>query len=138
MPVVGQIMSIEPQEMTLAELAVKSGLPGRTVRFYIARGLLPGPRKPGRGATYGPEHLERLQAIGGLQAKGLTLMEIARQLLGAQTGAASPEPVAWWHYPLADDVTVSVRGDTSPWRLKQIKNCLAQMASSLHRDNGKE
>lgn len=42
--------------MLLAELAQKAGLPGRTIRFYIARGLLPGPLKAGRGATYGPEN----------------------------------------------------------------------------------
>jgi DNA-binding transcriptional MerR regulator len=49
--------------MTLAELADASGIPPRTVRFYIARGLLEGPEVAGRGATYGPGHLERLQKI---------------------------------------------------------------------------
>ena len=49
--------------MLLAELAEKAGLPGRTIRFYIARGLLPGPLKAGRGAAYGQEHLDRLREI---------------------------------------------------------------------------
>jgi DNA-binding transcriptional MerR regulator len=49
--------------MTLAELADASGIPPRTVRFYIARGLLEGPEVAGRGATYGPGHLERLQKM---------------------------------------------------------------------------
>lgn len=129
-------MSSEMKELSLAELAEAAGLPGRTIRYYIARGLLPGPLKAGRDAAYGPEHLERLREIGRLQAKGLTLLEVARQLGGGVEPAPAPEPVPWWQYKLAEDVVVTVRGDVSPWRLKQIRNSLAQLSAVL-REPGK-
>ena len=117
--------------LTFAELAAKAVLPGRTIRFYIAKGLLSGPVKAGRGATYGKEHLETLRSIKASQAKGLTLSEVARRLSGESQGQELPSPTAWWNYTLAEDVTVSVRADVSPWRLKQIRRYLNEMAVGL-------
>ena len=71
----------------------------------------------GRAASYGPTHLERLRQIRKLQQRGLTLADIARSLGGA--AAAAPQPSAWWHYQVSPDVTVSVRADAAPWRLKR-------------------
>ena len=122
-------MSEGTEQMSLAELAAKAGITERTIRFYIARGLLRGPAKAGRGASYGPEHLEWLKGIAELQSRGLTLAEIARQLSGEK--ATRPEPVGWWHYPLAEDVVVMVRVDASPWRLRQIRQQLGQLAGGL-------
>ena len=130
-------MATHSQPLTLAELAQATGVPGRTIRFYIARGLLPGPGKAGRGATYGREHRERLREIGGLQAKGLTLMEITRRLAGEGVRSAGVEPTVWWQYSIADDVVVNVRAGASPWRLKQIRRYLAQMASGLRNNERK-
>jgi hypothetical protein len=48
---------------TLAELAEDSGVPARTIRYYIARGVLPRPVVAGRGALYAKKHLERLGRI---------------------------------------------------------------------------
>ncbi len=122
-------MGAEPEQMSLTELAVQAGIAERTIRFYIARGLLRGPLKAGRGAAYGLEHLERLQEITRLQSQGLTLAEIARRLGGEK--ASAPEPAGWWHYALAEDVVVMVRADASPWRLKQIRQELGRVASGL-------
>ena len=69
------------ESMTLAELAEASGLPARTIRFYIARRVLSGPGKAGRGAAYGPEHLKRLQQIQRLQSQGRTIAEIGSMVL---------------------------------------------------------
>src|SRR6266516_4386054 len=121
----------ETDELTFAELAASAGLPGRTIRFYIAKGLLPGPVKAGRGATYGREHLETLRSIKASQAKGLTLSEVARRLSGESQRQALPDPIAWWNYSLAEDVTVSVRADVAPWRLKQIRRYINEMAAGL-------
>ena len=49
--------------MTLAGLAERSGLPARTIRFYIARGLINAPAKSGRIAEYTAEHVVRLERI---------------------------------------------------------------------------
>ena len=63
-------------------LAAKADVSVDTVRFYQSRGLLPPPRREGRVAWYGAEHLERLARIRRLQARGLTLATIARLLAG--------------------------------------------------------
>tara|TARA_R110001592_G_scaffold240929_2_gene501241 strand:- start:64082 stop:64783 length:702 start_codon:yes stop_codon:yes gene_type:complete len=48
----------------MKDLIRESGLPRKTIHYYFNEGLLPPPRKSGRNtATYGPEHLERLQQI---------------------------------------------------------------------------
>jgi DNA-binding transcriptional MerR regulator len=123
----------ERQEWSLAELAEEVGLPARTVRFYIGKGLMPGPKKAGRGASYGREHLERLQEIQRLQGEGLTLAEIA--LRGEVVESLSlPEPEAWWSYGIADGVEVRVRADQAPWRLRQIQRALAELGKKLDND----
>ena len=116
--------------MTLAELADASGIPARTVRFYIARGLVDGPDLAGRGASYGPGHLERLRRIRQLQQRGLTLAAIAREMEIAAS-AAVPEPAPWWHYQVSQDVMVSVRADAAPWRLKQVREALQELTARL-------
>ncbi len=122
-------MGAETEQMSLRELATQAGTAERTIRFYIARGLVPGPAKAGRGACYGPKHLERLREVTRLQSEGLTLAEITRKLSGAK--AFAPEPMSWWHYALADDVVVMVRADASPWRLRQIRQQLGPLAAGL-------
>src|SRR5438105_11175791 len=105
---------------TLAELAEESGIPARTIRFYIARGLLGGPVKAGRGASYTAEHLARLEKIKRLQSEGRVLSEIAQILNGGPPGHVTPSPTSWWQYAIDDDVSVWVRTDASPWRMKQV------------------
>ena len=119
-------------ELSLAELAVKAGCPPRTIRFYIAKGLLPGPFKAGRGASYGAEHVRRLSEIRDWQSKGLMLTEIAHKLAGEQQPMRVMEaPTAWWSYQLQPDVIVQVRTDASPWRLRQIQRALKDVADRL-------
>jgi DNA-binding transcriptional MerR regulator len=65
-----------PGEYTIDELASKTGIPSRTIRFYQAKNVLPPPRKRGRIALYDDSHIERLRAVGQLQDKGLRLRAI--------------------------------------------------------------
>lgn len=53
-----------------------------TVRFYQAKGLLPPPRREGRIAWYGQDHLDRLARIRALQARGLSLATIGLLMRG--------------------------------------------------------
>jgi DNA-binding transcriptional MerR regulator len=71
----------------LVELAERSGVAPRTIRFYQGQGLLPKPRRHGRDAVYDDEHLERLRLVAELQDRGLTLGAI-RDLLAQQNKAA--------------------------------------------------
>jgi DNA-binding transcriptional MerR regulator len=115
---------------TLAEIAEEVGGSARTVRFYISRGLMAGPEKAGRGATYGQAHVDRLREIQRLQADGLTLAEIA--VRGQERESVQlPEPEAWWSYAVGDGVEVRVRADQAPWRLRQIRRLLSELGSQL-------
>jgi DNA-binding transcriptional MerR regulator len=121
---------------TLADLVEASGVPARTIRFYIARGILKGPVKAGRDAAYTVEHLERLERIKKLQVEGRTLAEISAELAGVLTQA--PQPLPWWQHRLADDVIVWVRADASPWRLKQVRAALDELARRLPQPDNKK
>ncbi|MGA3039554.1 MAG: helix-turn-helix domain-containing protein [Bryobacteraceae bacterium] len=116
---------------TLAELAEESGIPARTIRFYIARGLLDGPVKAGRGAVYTAGHLARLEKIKALQAEGRMLAEIAHELDGGPPAESAAQPSPWWQHAIQDDVIVWVRGDVGPWRMKQIRAAVDELASRL-------
>ena len=117
--------------LKLTELAKRTGVPPRTIRLYITRGLLPGPLRRGRGALYGQEHQQRLERIRELQADGLTLKDISRQLDAGSPKPQMPAPASCWHYAVSNDVQVTVRADVSPWRKRRIDNALARLASEL-------
>jgi DNA-binding transcriptional MerR regulator len=51
------------QDFTIAELEKETGVPVRTIRDYVHRGLLPEPSSRGRGATYPLTTLHRLKVI---------------------------------------------------------------------------
>jgi DNA-binding transcriptional MerR regulator len=70
-------------ELTIAELAAHADVTPRTIRYYVAEGLLPPPRGSGQRRIYGPEHLDRLKAIRQLKAAYLPLGQIRRRLAEA-------------------------------------------------------
>ena len=71
-----------PAAYRVDELAAAADVSVDTIRFYQSKKLLPPPRREGRLAFYGDDHLERLNRIRGLQGKGLTLGTIRRLLDG--------------------------------------------------------
>ena len=75
--------------LTIDQLAERSGISVRTIRFYTGRGLLPAPQLRGRTGLYGPDHLARLELVSELSALGFTLAAIEAQLarLPAEVGA---------------------------------------------------
>jgi DNA-binding transcriptional MerR regulator len=68
--------------LTLDQLCRMAGVTVRTVRYYIAEGLLPPPQGQGLAARYGELHLQRLRAIAALKERYLPLREIRRVLDG--------------------------------------------------------
>ena len=65
---------------SLTELADLAGVTPRTVRYYLAQGLLPAVGQSGPGSKYDAGHLLRLRLIRRLQAEHLPLAEIRRSL----------------------------------------------------------
>jgi DNA-binding transcriptional MerR regulator len=66
------LVAMDTDRLTLEELAQRAGIPARQIRELIRLGVIPAPSSRGRGATYGPEHAERLQAWKRLKADAPT------------------------------------------------------------------
>jgi len=73
--------------LTLGELTRAAGVSVRTVRYYIAEGLLPPPVGAGRRSAYAPGHLDRLRLIARWKRAYLPLKEIRRRLAGLDDAA---------------------------------------------------
>ncbi len=75
-------MAYDPEDAryTLTELADLAGVTPRTVRYYLAQGLLPAVGVAGPGAKYADTHLARLRLIKRLQRAHQPLAEIRHRL----------------------------------------------------------
>jgi DNA-binding transcriptional MerR regulator len=98
-------------EMRVEELARRAEVSVDTIRFYQKRQLLPPPRRAGRIAWYGADHVERLQRIKDLQRQGFSLAVI-RRLLAGELGAAD--------VPLAAAVAGAQTGDAELLTLDEL------------------
>ncbi|TDC27457.1 MerR family transcriptional regulator [Streptomyces sp. 8K308] len=85
----------EPDEdlMTIDDLARRTGVTVRTVRFYAGEGLLPAPIRRGRVAYYDASHRTRLEFARELQDYGFSLSRI-RQCLARIPPNATPGDLA--------------------------------------------
>jgi DNA-binding transcriptional MerR regulator len=88
---------------SLSDLASLADVTPRTIRYYVAQGLLPSPEAAGPATRYGDGHLQRLRLIRRLQRDHLPLAEIrarlermgdedVRELLDATEAPAPPAP----------------------------------------------
>jgi len=125
------------REFSLAQLATESGVPERTIRYYISRGILEGPARGGRGAFYTRQHLDRLDEIQRKQARGLTLAQIEMESAEQSTGSLG-EPQGCWIYRVAPDVVVQVMSGLSPWRMRHVKSGLVKLAEYLQADGSSQ
>ncbi len=82
-------MAVANGELTIDELARRTGMTVRNIRAHQSRGLLPAPQVRGRTGFYGPEHESRIEVIRELQADGFKLEAISRLLDSA--GGSSDE-----------------------------------------------
>ena len=109
----------------------------RSVRFYVANGLLDRPEGTGTSGTYGYRHLLQLRAIKIRQREGQSLETIKREMAGV-TGDAlerrvaqslapalgagadvtrardedNQRSLAWRRLPVADGIELHVRDDS--------------------------
>jgi DNA-binding transcriptional MerR regulator len=75
-------------EMTIRELAERTGMTVRNIRAHQTRGLLPPPAVHGRTGYYNDEHVARIELTREMQADGLNL-EAIRRVLDSGDGSAS-------------------------------------------------
>jgi DNA-binding transcriptional MerR regulator len=101
---------------TTAELADLANVTPRTVRYYVANGLLPSSGRPGPGAKFGNDHLARILLIRRLQRDHLPLAEIRRRLES-----------------LGEDSLMHVKGDAREGpdtALEYVRSALSEMHGS--------
>ena len=70
-------------DLTIDELAQRTGMTVRNIRAHQSRGLLPPPDVRARTGYYGPEHVARIELIRELQSEGFNLESIRRLLDGS-------------------------------------------------------
>ena len=75
-------------ELTIDELAHRTGMTVRNIRAHQSRGLVPPPEVRGRTGYYGPEHVARIELIRELQGEGFNL-EAIRRLMSDSAGSSS-------------------------------------------------
>ena len=80
--------SESPNQLTIEQLAARSGMSVRNIRAHQARGLLDPPEVRARVGYYGPEHVEQLRLIRDLQDDGFNLGAIKRLLDDTEGTAA--------------------------------------------------
>ena len=74
----------------IGELADRSGVNAKTIRYYEHAGVLPSPGRDRSGyREYGPEAIERLRFVQRAQAAGLSLKEV-RQIMAIRDCGAMP------------------------------------------------
>ena len=81
--------------LSVEEVAARTGVTVRTIRYYQSEGLLPTPTRQGREVRYGDEHLERLELITRLQERGLRLQAIAELVAQLAQGSARDSAADW-------------------------------------------
>src|SRR5690349_17604531 len=80
--------------MRIGELAAKTGVSVRALRYYEEQGLLGSERSEGGQRHYPDEAAGRVRLIQQLYAAGITSASILEMLPCVVTGVASPEVLA--------------------------------------------
>jgi DNA-binding transcriptional MerR regulator len=106
-------------------LAVRCGVPVRTIREYQTIGLLPPPVKRGRVGVYGPGHVVRLRLIGRLQSRGYSLAGIGDLVASWSDGADLGEVLG-----LGPDELVHIDEPGTPVTLHQVEAALPALVPS--------
>jgi DNA-binding transcriptional MerR regulator len=135
----------QPVRYTMADLEAESGVNARTIRYYIAEGLLQPAYGRGPSAVYDTDHLLRLRYIQLLKEERLPLGEIKEKLnaLTPEDIAAAlevnlePEAEVWRHLRLHNDFQVMIRdhsAGTRDVRREQAFSLIVEYARSVIED----
>jgi DNA-binding transcriptional MerR regulator len=117
-----------PERFSIDELSMLAGVTPRTVRYYIAEGLVDRPIGEKRGAHYVRRHLEQLLLIRRWTDAGLSL-ERVRELLSGAPEDPAPRRAApgsievWSRLTVADGLEIHVepgRADLTPDQMRSL------------------
>ena len=123
-------MSLEEDDLTLAQLADRSEVSERTIRYYIQFGLLPAPEGAGPKSRYGRSHLGRLRLIRMLQDRHLPL-NVIRKLLAQRSEKeilrVAEEPGKKARSSALDYVSTLLGSDADPARMRMQSSLLPNL-----------
>ena len=129
-----------PQDprFSLDELSALTGVAPRTVRYYIAEGLLDRPEGEKRGAHYLQRHVEQLLLIRRWGDAGLPLARIRELLAGA---AEDPPPRAtragsvevWSRVTLADGLELHLEPGRAGLTPEQVRALATDVMAAFRR-----
>ena len=116
------------ERFSIDELSTLAGLTPRTVRYYIAEGLVDRPQGEKRGAHYLRRHLEQLLLIRRWTDAGLSLERVRELIAGAPEDPAPrrapPGSIeVWSRVTVADGLEVHVepgRADVTPDQMRSL------------------
>ncbi len=122
-------------KLSLQQLCERAEVPGRTVRYYIQKGLLPPPEGEKRGAWYGERHLADLLRIRHWQETGLSLDAIATLLTAKSEPPIAPlRPGAVEvrsHLVVSEGVELVVSPDRARLTQEQIRQLFRAVQDAL-------
>lgn len=124
------------ERFSLEELSTLAAVTPRTVRYYIAEGLVDRPQGEKRGAHYLRRHLEQLLLIRRWTDAGLSLDRIRELIAGAPEDPAPrrtpPGSVeVWSRVTLADGLEVHIEPGRAGLSPEQVRG-LVRGISSLY------
>ena len=126
-----------PERFSIHQLATLCVVSTRTVRFYIAQGLLDKPYGAKRGAWYEDRHVQQLLLIRRWTDMGLSLDRV-RELQAGAPEDAPPQPVragmveVWSRITLADGLEVNVEPTRAGMTPEQVRE-FVQAATQAYR-----
>lgn len=117
-----------PERYSIDELSTLAGVTARTVRYYIAEGLVSRPHGEKRGAYYVRRHLEQLLLVRRWTDAGLSLERVRELIAGAPEDppprrAAAGSVEVWSRVTVADGLEVHVepgRAGLTPEQLRHL------------------
>ncbi|WP_320200535.1 redox-sensitive transcriptional activator SoxR [Agrobacterium sp. rho-13.3] len=107
------------RELSVGQVATRSGVPVSTIHFYEAKGLLSASRNAGNQRRYPREVLRRVAIIKIAQQAGIPLAEI-REALSSLPNGRTPNAGDWKNLSGAWKASLQKRID----KLTQLKNDL--------------
>lgn len=126
-----------PERFSIDELSTLAGVTPRTVRYYIAEGLVDRPEGEKRGSHYLRRHLEQLLVIRRWTDAGVSLDRVRELLAGAPEDRAprrsAPGAVeVWSRVTVADGLEVHIEPGRAGLTSEQVR-AVARGITALYR-----
>lgn len=126
---------------SLQDVSTLTGLPVRTIRYYIQKGLVDKPEGARKTATYSQLHLEQLMTVKRLSESGLSLAAIAKVMNGSQTTSVpcsdlQPGQIrAVSHVHISSGIELSIDPLTCTLDTKQLRDLTEQLLNTIRHFN---